>query len=397
MEKGRRQRTTLFEKKKAINRERRKVEKDRLNLMELREPHAIECGKLERELAKLQKVSAELGTKYETGRALIRRAESELAAAHNRVREAKLTLADEKRALELRMRKERELLQKQKDVAADAAKWRERFDEEAAQEAAVAAAAAAEAAAIADAKAKEERRKEKAAAEHSAKLEAEAAEAAALEALIAAAKNEGKRWTIGQRVRIKKSGQVGTVANIKIAGATGLDGTSRPGLSVKLDGLNADGARMLFLTPQEIIPFDYGTKSVEPVPAARKMHLDRRGKRPLDGVPVAGVPVPMRKAGQAWRESKSRQSLSPTKARMGYILYQGDQSGANLEEIPQRPFRRDLSPLTRPSSVGASLSRSWAGGGNLSQVPNVVERLYRGGNPEQESLKIARFLLSGCK
>ena len=149
---------------------------------------------------------------------------------------------------------------------------------------------------------------------------------------------------------------------------------------------------MLFLTPQEIIPFDYGTKSVEPVPAARKMHLDRRGKRPLDGVPVAGVPVPMRKAGQAWRESKSRQSLSPTKARMGYILYQGDQSGASLEEVPQRPFRRDLSPLARPSSVGASLSRSWAGGGNLSQVPNVVERLYRGGNPEQDSLKIARFL-----
>ena len=37
-------------------------------------------------------------------------------------------------------RVESELLQKQKDVAADAAKWRERIDEEAAQEAAAAAA-----------------------------------------------------------------------------------------------------------------------------------------------------------------------------------------------------------------------------------------------------------------
>lgn len=40
-----------------------------------------------------------------------------------------------------------------------------------------------------------------------------------LEKLIAIAKFEARRYTIGQRVRVKTNGQVGTVANIKIEGA----------------------------------------------------------------------------------------------------------------------------------------------------------------------------------
>ncbi len=59
-------------------------------------------------------------------------------------------------------------------------------------------------------------------AEREAKEAKEAEDARKLAALVAQAQQDAKRWTIGQRVRLK-DGQIGTVANIRIAGATGLD------------------------------------------------------------------------------------------------------------------------------------------------------------------------------
>ena len=71
-------------------------------------------------------------------------------------------------------------------------------------------------------KAEAEARRLRAIAEREAKEAKEAEDARKLAALVAQAQQDAKRWTIGQRVRLK-DGQVGTVANIRIAGATGLD------------------------------------------------------------------------------------------------------------------------------------------------------------------------------
>jgi hypothetical protein len=95
---------------------------------------------------------------------------------------------------------------------------------------------AAEKARIEGEKAEAEARRLRAIAEREAKEAAEAEDARQLAALVAQAHHDAKRWTIGQRVRLK-DGQVGTVANIRIAGATGLDWVRR--LHVSLSSPNS--------------------------------------------------------------------------------------------------------------------------------------------------------------
>jgi hypothetical protein len=54
----------------------------------------------------------------------------------------------------------------------------------------------------------------------------------------AARPQEAKRYVVGQRVRVRADGQVGTVSNIKIEGATGLAEGERPGLRIQVPGRN---------------------------------------------------------------------------------------------------------------------------------------------------------------
>ena len=70
MEKNRRRRTNLFEKRKEINRVRTKIERQRMALFELRTPHQLEASKLDRQLKDLQQLIAKLGMQYEDARAL---------------------------------------------------------------------------------------------------------------------------------------------------------------------------------------------------------------------------------------------------------------------------------------------------------------------------------------
>jgi chromosome segregation ATPase len=70
MEKSRRRRTTLFEKRKEINRARMKIERQRMVLLEVRTPHQLEASKLDRQLKELQRLIAKLGVQYESARAL---------------------------------------------------------------------------------------------------------------------------------------------------------------------------------------------------------------------------------------------------------------------------------------------------------------------------------------
>ena len=69
MEKSRRRRTTLFDKRKEINRVRTKIERQRMELLQIRTPHQLEASKLERRLKDLQQLEAKLGLQYETSRA----------------------------------------------------------------------------------------------------------------------------------------------------------------------------------------------------------------------------------------------------------------------------------------------------------------------------------------
>lgn len=81
MEKSRRRRTALFEKRKEINRERMKVEKQRMQLLEIRTPHQLEASKLEHQLKELQQLTAKLGAQYEAARALGIEADEKLKQA----------------------------------------------------------------------------------------------------------------------------------------------------------------------------------------------------------------------------------------------------------------------------------------------------------------------------
>lgn len=69
MEMSRRRRTTLFDKRKEINRARTKIERQRMELLQIRTPHQLEASKLEHQLKDLQQLEAKLGLQYETSRA----------------------------------------------------------------------------------------------------------------------------------------------------------------------------------------------------------------------------------------------------------------------------------------------------------------------------------------
>ena len=74
---------------------------------------------------------------------------------------------------------------------------------------------------------------------------------------IAKARQSLSQYIVGQRVRLA-DGRVGTVANIKIAGATAAQG---PGILVRLT--NQDGIAPVFAHAHEITPYEYGTHSTE--------------------------------------------------------------------------------------------------------------------------------------
>jgi hypothetical protein len=94
---------------------------------------------------------------------------------------------------------------------------------------------------------------------------------------------------------------------------------NRPGITVKLGDPDKFGDHgSVFVGPSEVTPFDYGTQRAAPVKKAVELRLDKRGRRPLDGVPVAGVPVPIRRPGGTFK-----QNLSPSKKRMGYTILAG--------------------------------------------------------------------------
>lgn len=78
MEKSRRRRTTLFEKRKDINRARSKIERQRMDILEVRTPHQLEASRLEHQLKQLQQLMGKLGAQYESARALGRQADEEL-------------------------------------------------------------------------------------------------------------------------------------------------------------------------------------------------------------------------------------------------------------------------------------------------------------------------------
>eukprot|EP01052_Picozoa_sp_SAG31_P022696 SAG31_NODE_1819_length_7201_cov_9.661504_5_plen_286_part_00 len=216
-------------------------------------------------------------------------------------------MKEEERTLAKKSRDAQVLEKRRRQVAAEASAVRNKIaaKEKAEADAVRAAREAKEAAeqAVRDEQARAERARAKVAQERAAAEEMRKQ----LEGLIAVAKEQAKRFTIGQRVRCnqnagpKYDGQVGTVNNIKIEGATGLRTDDRPGVRVLLD---AGGN--IFLDPSAVTPFDYGTKTVAPRPLAQAYTLDKWGLRPLDGkVARNGLMSTTFRAGKTLRPSTS--------------------------------------------------------------------------------------------
>ena len=358
MEKSRRRRTALFEKRKDINRGRTKIEKQRMVIVESRMPHQLEASRLEHQLKQLQQLTVKLGAQYEGARALARQADEELKGGEEHLMECKRDLEHEKRYLEVAERKQQALLRKQAQVRDEASFWRNKFDGEKQAADAEAAAEVAEAARIEAEKALAESRRLRAIEEREAKEAKKAKEAKELAALVAQSQHDAKRWTIGQRVRLK-DGQVGTVSNIRIKGATGLGWENRPGITVKLGDPDKFGDHgSVFVGPSEVTPFDYGRTNAAPLKKTVELRL-HNGRRPMDGVPAGGVPVPMRAPGATFRRN-----LSPTKQRMGYTIHAGRRDSTSSADA-------DYSAAAVQAAAFSSLASAFAsqrGGVALEQA-----------------------------
>ena len=117
----------------------------------------------------------------------------------------------------------------------------------------------------------------------------------------------------------------------------------------------------VFVGPSEVIPFDYGTKRAAPVKKATELRLDRHGRRPLDGTPIAGVPVPIRAPGETFRSN-----LAPSKKRMGYTIHAGRRDSVDSLDALHTSARRESSALGHAATAFSALASSFAsmrGGG----------------------------------
>jgi hypothetical protein len=105
----------------------------------------------------------------------------------------------------------------------------------------------------------------------------------------------------------------------------------------------------VFVGPSEVTPFDYGTQRAAPVKKATELRLDTCGRRPLDGTPVAGVPVPFRAPGETFRKH-----LAPSKKRMGYTIHAGRRDSIDSLDMERANANSALATTTAAFSVLAS-------------------------------------------
>jgi hypothetical protein len=125
---------------------------------------------------------------------------------------------------------------------------------------------------------------------------------------------------------------------------------NRPGITVKLGDPDKFGDHgSVFVGPSEVTPFDYGTQRAAPVKKATELRLDKRGRRPLDGTPVAGVPVPFRAPGETFKKN-----LAPSKKRMGYTIHAGRRDSINSLDVVHTNGNSALANTTAAFSALAS-------------------------------------------
>lgn len=164
-----------------------------------------------------------------------------------------------------------------------------------------------------------------------------------------------------------------------LTGAPTLPQKNRPGITVKLGDPDKFGDHgSVFVSPSEVTPFDYGTQRAAPVKKAAEMRLDKRGRRPLDGTPVAGVPVPIRAPGENFRRN-----LSPSKKRMGYTIHTGrrDSIDSLFGDVDISASHDYTSGPDRRKTAFSSLAASFASiGGDAFQEQDVGFDGFSGAN-----------------